>query len=269
LKLSILSNYLGPEDVSLPRLAQIGYRRVEMRRKGEVEFSVAQLRSIAHDCGIEIHSIMDWHPGIAHSEPAARREVIDRIKNTIGWAAELGARVLETVPMWGGEPPERADAWKRAVESYQAVGAAAAQHGITLAIEPITGRSGRLVHTLAQAVALAEDVGLESVRVMGDTHHMHYEERDPARAVRDAGRWLAHFHFSDEERLPPSMGHMDLIAILRALAEVGYAGSVSLSEMAKVPDAETAARLAYHFMQGAIELAELRESMLRANNGEG
>ena len=33
--------------------------------------------------------------------------------------------------------------------------------------------------------------------------------------------------------------------------------------MAKALDAETAAPAAYHFMQGAVELAQLREGMLR------
>ena len=56
---------------------------------------------------------------------------------------------------------------------------------------------------------------------------------------------------------------MDLVAILHALAEVDYEGSVSLSEMAKVPDAETAARIAFHTMAGLIEAAELREQRLR------
>ena len=263
MKLSILSNYLGNEDVSLPRLAGIGYRRVEVRRNQEIEIPVAELRRIASDCGIELHSMMNWHPGVADADPKVRAEVLERLRISIEWAAEAGLRVIETVPMWDGEPPQRLDAWKRAVASYQEAGALAAQHGITLAIEPITGRTGRLVHTLAQAVAMAKEVALDSVRVMGDTHHMHYEEQDPVRATRDAGPWLAHFHFSDEDRLPPSMGHMDLIGILRSLAEVGYDGSVSLSEMAKVPDAETAARAAYHFMQGAIELAQLREETLR------
>ncbi|UCH33743.1 MAG: sugar phosphate isomerase/epimerase, partial [Armatimonadota bacterium] len=256
-------NYLGSEDVSLPRLADIGYRRVEMRRKTEVELPVARLRDIAADCGMEIHSMMDWHPGIADADATVRREVLDRIRDSVTWGAELGARILETVPMWDGEPPARPNAWKRAVESYQEVAPFAAEHGVTLAIEPITGRSGALVHTLGQGVALAREVGHDAVRVMGDTHHMHYEEHDPVRATRDAGPWLVHFHFSDEDRLPPSMGHMDLLGILRALAEVGYEGTVSLSEMAKTPDAETAARAAYHFMQGAIELAELRERMLQ------
>jgi len=270
MKLSILSNYLGEEEVSLPKLAAIGYRRVEMRRKGEVELPVARLREIASDSGIEIHSMMDWHPGVADEDPGRRAEVLDRIKASVAWGAELGARVLETVPMWSGEPAQRPCAWQHAVEVYQRAGAFAAEHGVTLAIEPITGRSGQLVHTMAQGVAMAKDVGSDAVRVMGDTHHMHYEEQDPVRAVRrlratrDAGPWLVHMHFSDQDRLPPTMGHMDLLGILRALAEIGYEGSVSLSEMAKTPDAETAARAAYHFMQGAIELAELREQRLRA-----
>jgi D-psicose/D-tagatose/L-ribulose 3-epimerase len=263
LKLSILSNYLGSEDVSLPALARIGYRRVEVRRNQEIELPVAELRRIAHDCDIELWSMMNWHPGIADSDPTIRRETLDRIRTSIAWSAEAGLRVIETVPMWSGEAPERSDAWTRAVESYQQVGPLAAEHGITLAIEPITGNSGRLVHALAQAVAMTRDIALDSVRVMGDTHHMHYEEQDPVRALRDAGPWLVHMHLSDEDRLPPSMGHMDILGILRALAEVGYEGSVSLSEMARKPDAETAARAAFHFMTGAIELARLREALLR------
>jgi D-psicose/D-tagatose/L-ribulose 3-epimerase len=264
MKLSILSNYLGPEEESLPKLAALGYRRVEMRRKGEVELPVARLRAIAADSGLEIHSMMDWHPGVADEDAARRAEVLDRIKASIAWGAELGARVLETVPMWSGEPAQRPCAWKRAVEVYRDAGAFAAQHAVTLALEPITGRSGQLVQTLAQAVGMAQEVGSDAVRVMGDTHHMHYEEHDPVRATREAGPWLVHMHFSDQGRLPPSMGHMDLLGILRALAEIGYQGSVSLSEMAKRPDAETAARAAYHFMQGAIELAEAREKMLKS-----
>jgi sugar phosphate isomerase/epimerase len=263
-KLSILSQYFGPEDVSLPRLAELGYTRVETSRKESTQVAAGDIKRIAADCGIEIHSCMGWHPGIADADAKVRRKVVDALKENLDWAAELGAKVVESFPSWTGPGEECPDAWKRCVESLTDAGRHAASAGVVIAIEPVNQFDTRLVRTLAEGVAMAKEIALDSVKVMGDTHHMHIAEQDPIRSVRDAGPWLVNFHFSDNDRLPPCMGQMDLVGILHALAEVGYEGSVSLSEMAKVPDADTAARVAFHTMTGLIEAAELREQRLRS-----
>lgn len=263
MRLSILSQYFGPEDKSLPRLAKIGYTRVETSRKESTQVPARDIVRIAADCGIEIHSCMGWHPGIADADAKVRRKVVDAFKENLDWAVELGAKVVESFPAWSGPSEERDDAWKRCVESLTEAGRHAARAGVVIAIEPVNQFDTRLVRTLAEGVALAKDIGLNSVKVMGDTHHMHFAESDLPRAIRDAGPWLVNFHFSDNDRLPPGMGQMDLVAILRALAEVGYAGSVSLSEMAKVPDADTAARAAFHVMTGLIQATQLREERIR------
>ena len=263
MKLSILSKYFGNEDVSLPKIAAIGYRRVETTKKEHTELPAREMVRIARDCGIEIHSCMGWHPGIADADPKVRRDVLAGLKENLDWAAELGAKVVESFPAWRGPDQERADAWKRCVASLRKAGEYAAKVGIVIAIEPVMQYETRLVRTLAEAVAMAKEIALDPVKVMGDTHHMHCAERDLPRALRDAGAWLVNFHFSDNDRLPPGMGQMDLPAIVRALAEVGYEGSVSLSEMARVPDAETAARVAFHYMTGLIEASDLREQRLR------
>lgn len=264
MKLSILSQYFGPEDKSLPMLAKIGYTRVETSKKENTQVPARDLVRIAADCGIEIHSCMGWHPGIADADASVRREVLDALKENLDWAAAIGAKVVESFPSWTGPWEERDGAWKRCVESLREAGEHAAKVGVVIAIEPVMQYETRLVRTLAEGVRMAEEIGLDSVKLMGDTHHMHCAERDPVRAVRDAGPWLVNFHFSDNDRLPPGMGQMDLVGIVRALAEVNYEGSVSLSEMAKVPEAETAARVAFHYMTGLIAASELRESMIRA-----
>lgn len=263
MKLSILSQYFGPEDKSLPKLAEIGYTRVETSKKENTDVPARQMVKIAADCGIEIHSCMGWHPGIADADAKVRRKVLDGLKENLDWAAELGAKVVESFPSWNGPREERNDAWKRCVGSLREAGEHAAKAGVVIAIEPVMQYETRLVRTLAEGVAMAKEIALDSVKVMGDTHHMHCAERDLPRAIRDAGPWLVNFHFSDNDRLPPGMGQMDLVGIVRALAEVDYAGSVSLSEMARVPDAETAARVAFHYMTGLIAASELREKRIR------
>jgi D-psicose/D-tagatose/L-ribulose 3-epimerase len=263
MKLSILSQYFGAEEVSLPKLAKIGYTRVETSKKESTQVPARQLARIAADCGIEVHSCMGWYDGLGGTDADAKRQAMDGLRQNLDWAAELGAKVEEVFPSWRGPGEERADAWKRCVESLREAGEHAAKVGVVIAIEPVMQYDTRLVRTLAEGVTMAKQVGLDSVKVMGDTHHMHCAERDLPRAVRDAGPWLVNFHFSDNDRLPPGMGQMDLVGIVRALAEVNYEGSLSLSEMAKVPDADTAARVAFHYMTGLIEATELREARIR------
>jgi D-psicose/D-tagatose/L-ribulose 3-epimerase len=264
MRLSIISSYFGPEEEGLPRLAALGYRHLEAGRREDTAISAARFVEVAADCGMQIHSVMSWHGGIADADEGRRRKVFDGLLSNIEWAAELGAKVLEVVPMWRGPAEEREEAWSRAVEALARASDRAGQRGVTLAIEPVSFQQSDLVHTLAQAVVMAHETGADCVKVMGDTHHMHLTERDIPRAIREAGPWLVNFHLSDNNRLPPGLGQMDLVSIVRALAEVDYRGSLSLSEMAKVPDAETAARLAHDLTQSLIEICELRESLMRS-----
>jgi sugar phosphate isomerase/epimerase len=56
---------------------------------------------------------------------------------------------------------------------------------------------------------------------------MNIEKDDPARAIVDTGRWLAHVHVDDSKRLQPGTGHLDFAA-LGALRTVGYEGWLAL-----------------------------------------
>lgn len=262
MKLSILSSYFGPEDKSLPRLAEIGYRRVEVNKAQETSLPAERIRALASDCGIEIHSVMNWDPGLADADPATRARAADALQRNIDWAAALGAKVLESFPGWRGEKEKREAALKVLAEEYHKAAEAAAKVGVTIAVEPVSYGETNLINTLAQGAAIVHTVNHPALRLMGDTHHMYVCERDPARAIRDAAPFLVHMHFSDSNRQPPGLGQMDLLAVVRALAEIGFQGSLSLSEMARVPDAETAASASFRFCTALIETCALRESVL-------
>lgn len=258
---SIISHFLGPEQEGLPKLASIGYRLVEVDRGIVARVEGAVFKELLNEAGMQAVCLMGADPGIADEDRALRSERIEKLKGSVLWATKVGAKIVETVPMWSGRSEERQAAFERAVGSLKEAGKFAADHGVVLAIEPVNKAETRLVLTLEQAVAMAKAIGLPSVRVMGDTHHMNMMEVDLGQAVRWAGEWLVHFHFSDNDRLPPGLGHMDLKTVVCALAEVGYRGALSLAEMSRVGDAAACARHSLEYTRALISACELKEKL--------
>jgi D-psicose/D-tagatose/L-ribulose 3-epimerase len=259
MQVSIISTFLGPEHEGLPKLAKIGFRLVEIERGAAASADVRALKGLLDRNGMAVSCLMGADHGIAEKDATTRKDRIEKLKGSVKQAVELGATVVETVPMWHGPAEEKRAALEHAVESYKEAGKFAANHGVVLAIEPVNRAETKLVHTLAQAVAMAKAVDLPSVRVMGDTHHMHMVEADPGRAIRQAGELLVHMHFSDNDRLPPGLGHMDIKGVVSALHEVGYRGALSLAEVRAVGDGEACARHCLDYTRALVSACQLQE----------
>jgi len=256
--LSIISDFFGPEEESIPRLAQIGYRRVEVKRRSSTGYRAHELRRICDKYGVEIHSVMGSDRGLVSPEPQTRAQRLEALKDAIRWAEELGAQIVETVPMWhASEGDSYPQAWRRAKEILSQAADFAAERGIILALEPVNKRESRLINTMAQASRFCREVNSPHLQVMGDLHHMAMEEKDLLRAISSVAARHVHFHFSDNDRLPPGLGHLDLKAVVMRLFETGYQGSLSLSEVARFPDAETAARISYTYTSALLEVCRL------------
>jgi sugar phosphate isomerase/epimerase len=121
------------------------------------------------------------------------------------------------------------------------------------------------MNRLRDAIMIVKEVGLESVRVAGDTYHMHIGEPDPVRAIYEAKGYLVYMHFSDNARLPPGLGSMDLKAVVKALFDIGYEGALSHFEVAPYPNAETAARISYDYTKSLLKVCEQMASQNRKN----
>lgn len=258
MQVSAVAHWFGPELESMPRLAEAGYRRLEVTRKQDAKAAAADIRALAGRLDLQVHSVMCWNPGIADGDDSARRQAYELLLDNIAWAADLGAGILETVPMWKGDADERPAAWERAVTALQRAGQVAAERGVTLVIEPVNRWETSLVNTLAEGARMAAEVGLPSVKLMGDTFHMHLCERDLCAAIRQVAPLLAHFHFSDNDRLCPGLGLMELPRLVNTLAEVGYTGSLSLSEVNRRQDPYLIAGLGLRYTQALIDAAEAR-----------
>src|SRR5690606_8804572 len=117
-------------------------------------------------------------------------------------------------------PDERREVYAELREGLRPVLDHAAERGVKLAVEPLNRYETSLVNTVEQALdALPEDCHLAL-----DVYHMHIEEKDPARAVRQAAGRIAHVQVCGTDRGTPGADRFDWPGFSRALRDAGYQG---------------------------------------------
>ena len=131
--------------------------------------------------------------------------------------------------------------WQRAAEGLRRVARTAAQHGVTISIEPINRYETFLVNTCEQALRLRSMINEPNVGVHLDAYHMNIEEDEFYAPTRQALPALRHFHLSESHRGIPGQGTVDWEGIYRALAEGSYRGVVGLESFIEVSPAMQAA----------------------------
>ena len=126
-------------------------------------------------------------------------------------------------------------------EALQECSQAAKPLGVRLALEPINRYETTLVNSVAQGMALIDQVGADNFGLLLDTFHMNIEEPDILQSISTCGDRIFHFHVADSNRWYPGAGHLDFSGILSRLQSTGYDGFVS-GEFMPLPDPLTAAR---------------------------
>jgi sugar phosphate isomerase/epimerase len=104
---------------------------------------------------------------------------------------------------------------------------AAAQHGVTVCVEPITQFESRHCRDVAGALNLIASLNNPLMKLALDTHNMNITEACIADSIRMAGNRIGHVHLADSNRLLPGKGHIDFAGVFTALRGAGYAGGFS------------------------------------------
>jgi D-psicose/D-tagatose/L-ribulose 3-epimerase len=154
------------------------------------------------------------------------------LKAIIDQAAALGgATVVGPVYSAVGradavERAEYARQWKTVVGHLKDIAAHAGKRGITIAMEPLNRFETDFINTTDQALKMIADVGSPNLKLHLDTFHMNIEEKDQAKAIRKAGKLLAHVHACGSDRGTPGGDHIAWPEIVRALKSIKYDGDV-------------------------------------------
>ena len=107
------------------------------------------------------------------------------------------------------------------------VGELAEPHGITIAVEPLNRGETNMINSVGEAALLAAQAKRPNVQVLADAFHM-FKEGESMDQIRRVGR-LAHTHVAAlaGRRYPLERDPL-LEEFFRALADIGYAGAMSI-----------------------------------------
>jgi len=207
-------------------LGRLGYDGVEIclehpdcRPETLTPAGAADLARLCADAGLEVASV-SYHADV--EEPALRRE------NTVRALSLVSAFGADVFIMNGRrlEPGAEEGVRTELAELLDALLPRAEADGLRVAIEP---EPGLAVGCSAEMKALLDRAGNPHLAVNLDVGHAFLTDADVCDSIRLLGPTIAHTHMEGmaagvHKHLLPGEGDLDLVAVCRTLAEIGYDG---------------------------------------------
>jgi len=172
------------------------------------------------------------HLDFSHPDESIRKTTIEFTNGCVDLARLYGAkRVLVSASRIGPAHQIHSsyeEDWKRATDSLSRSAGYAEKQGVKLMLEPINRYMVGLVHTVAEARRMINEIGSPAICIVPDAFHMNIEEENGVLGgIFSAKGDIGCLHLGNNNRRPPSAGAIDWIAILRALKETGFDGPLS------------------------------------------
>jgi D-psicose/D-tagatose/L-ribulose 3-epimerase len=230
-------------------------------------------RRMAEDAGVAIsglHWLLVAPAGlsIVSADATVRERTAAVMERQVELCALMGGRYLVH-----GSPKQRsvpagetkATALARAREVLARAARRAEGCGVTYCLEPLSPRETDLVNTVAEAVALVEDIGSPALQTMIDCSAAGQAETEPVEALM--ARWIpgghiAHVQVNDQNRRGPGQGAMVFAPIVATIAQMQaqghYRGIVAVEPFDYVPDGVGAAARAIGYLKGLLEGLDTR-----------
>jgi sugar phosphate isomerase/epimerase len=120
---------------------------------------------------------------------------------------------------------------------------------VTLCLEPLTTAETNYMTTATEGTALCRRMAHPFVKLHLDVKAMSSEPAAVADTIRANREYFHHFHANDPNKRGPGFGDVDFKPIFRSLADVGYAGWVSVEVFDYTPDPDTIARESIRYMR--------------------
>ncbi|RDI75809.1 Sugar phosphate isomerase/epimerase [Gaiella occulta] len=231
----------------IDHVRELGLDAVEIPLMEPDKVDPAAIAARAQACGLEVLTslALPEHADPSSEDKDVRRRGLELLTRCIDLTANMGASVFTGVVYSAigrriDRRVEEAD-YERAAEVLKAAARHAQGRSVTIGLEPINRYETFLVNTAAQARRLLELIDEPNVGIHLDAYHMNIEEEDFYETTLSVVPHLVHFHLSESHRGIPGRGTVDWDAIMRALADGGYAGFVGLESFVDIAEAMRAA----------------------------
>lgn len=228
--------------------AKLGFDGVEVHLRHPEDIDKAAFAKLVATYGLEVPTVgtglaaVEDGLTLSDPDPEIRRRAVGRVKEHIGFAAEVGSAV--TIGLIAGNlgdnPQKRSVLRGEMLESLFECCQAARDVGVMVLLEPINRYESDHLNTQEQGLEILQEVGAPNMKLLCDIFHMNIEEIDISGTLRRVGKNLGHVHLVDSNRQVPGHGHLDFRGVLNTLSDVDYHGYLSF-EALPIPDSHRAA----------------------------
>lgn len=229
------------ERDAMTLLTTLGIQCVQVFRNREKNIPAADIRGPLTDAGFTITSLHaffgpDYNPSLP--DEAARQASVDNLVREADYCRDLGGAMLIVHP--GEDPagadttaPARRDALRRSAEALAAAGE---REHMVFALENLP--PGVVGDSMAMLREIVDEVDSPQLGINYDCGHANLSG-DPVEILRQGGPRILGTHIhdnlgADDNHLPPGFGSVDIEAVCRELAAIGYRGAFMLELMEPV-----------------------------------
>jgi sugar phosphate isomerase/epimerase len=167
---------------------------------------------------------------------ALRKESWTYVRNLVDLCADLAGNRTENGVMVFGSPKQRSstgglsstEAVRNFVEGLSTVAPHAEERGVTILVEALPHSQSDVIHTLAEAVAVVNQINSPAVRTMFDSHNAEDETEPHGALIEKHFDLIRHVHVNEMDGGHPGTGNYDFVSIFRSLIRMNYNRWVSL-----------------------------------------
>lgn len=253
-----------PYEETISRIARLGFKAVELiawdRATLDEYYTPARvqtLRGIIEAEGLELSEFVSTPKGMSHPDAAMRADAVEHFKRMLEVADGLGTKMVNSVSVYpfAIEFPRITDRplmqeqlvdipsgldWRQNFEDYCGVlrecAALCEAGGFRYALEP---HPYRYMANAAGMLRVFDHVSSPALGINFDPSHLYPAGEIPHVVIYQLAKRVFHCHFSDNDGVTnahwrPGKGKIDWRAILLALRDVGFDGTISI-ELEDVP----------------------------------
>src|ERR1700736_509630 len=245
----------------LEKIKSTGFDGVEIPIFGGDEEHYQKLRKKLDELELKSSTVTVAPPEASaiSPDPAIRRAAAERLKTIVRHSAILGADILcgpfhQALGVFSGAGPTEEE-FKRAVDVHREVADEAQRQGVCLAIEFLNRFECYFLNTTAASAAYVRRVGHPNFKAMFDTFHANIEEENLVKAFSENAAEIAHVHVANNDRGVPGRGHIDFLAVFRAIKSSGYDGWLTIEAFGRaLPELVEPTRVWRDFFKGPDEV---------------
>ena len=233
-----------------PRVREWGFEVIELPVEQPGDWDPVRAAELLDRLGLGATVCLVMSPGreLVDTDPATVADTQDYLRHCVDVAVTVGSPVVagpayaSTGRTWRIDDDRRQALYAELRINLAPVVDYATTRGVRLAIEPLNRYETSLINTVAQGLEALDGLPDQGCGLALDTYHLNIEESDPVAAIRTAGPRIAHVQVCANDRGAPGADHLDWPALLTALADTGYRGSLCIESF--TPDNQSIATAA-------------------------